>query len=210
MSGVEAERKVAANRRWFDRWASRYETGPISGWLAQIQDSALAALELRPDDRLLDVGCGTGAAVRRAADIVREAVGVDVSLGMLAQAESLAGGLSNVGFVEADSARLPFEDEHFTAILCTTSFHHYSDPASAVREMARVLSRGGRVVIADGNADRLAVRAIDLVIRIFEPSHVRVYRLGELAAFLHGAGFGKAQVRKLYDGAYVLVKAAKL
>ena len=70
-----AERKVAANRRWFDRWASRYETGPISGWLAQIQDAALAALELGPDDRLLDVGCGTGAAVRRAADTVREAVG---------------------------------------------------------------------------------------------------------------------------------------
>jgi ubiquinone/menaquinone biosynthesis C-methylase UbiE len=207
--GGRAERKMAANRRWFDRWASRYESGPISGWLAQIQDAALAALELHTDDRLLDVGCGTGAAVRRAAVTVREAVGVDVSLGMVTQARSLARGLSNVRFVEADSGRLPFEDEHFTALLCTTSFHHYPDPAMAVREMARVLHRGGRVLIADGNADRLAVRAVDRVIRVFEPSHVRVYRLGELAAFLHGAGFGRARVRKLYDGAYVLVEAAK-
>src|SRR5437016_5912604 len=79
-----------------------------------------------------------------AADIVQEAVGVDVSLGMLTQARSLARGLSNVRFVEADSGRLPFEEQHFTALLCTTSFHHYSDPASAVREMARVLGRGGR------------------------------------------------------------------
>src|SRR6266487_1569152 len=118
MKAQAAERKVAANRRWFDRWARRYEDNPISQWLQQIQAEALEALELQPQDRLLDVGCGTGAAVRRAAPNVEHAVGVDVSPAMVAQARMLAAGLQNLAFAQADSARLPFEDERFTAVLC--------------------------------------------------------------------------------------------
>src|SRR5437762_6780646 len=128
------DRKVAANRRWFDRWAGRYESNPISQWLQEIQKAALDALDLGPDEKLLDVGCGTGVAVRRAAPTVAEAVGIDVAPAMVAEAGRLAAGLANVSFLQADSARLPFHDESFTAVLCSTSFHHYPEPQRAVRE----------------------------------------------------------------------------
>ena len=69
----------ARSRRHFDRWAGRYERDPASRWLATIQSAALDALELGRTDRLLDVGCGTGAAVRRAAPLTERAVGLDLS-----------------------------------------------------------------------------------------------------------------------------------
>src|SRR5437879_4810301 len=166
---VSARTDLARTRRRFDKWAAQYERDPISRWLAGLQDEAIRALELTLHDRLLDVGCGTGAAVRRAADIVQRAVGVDLSEAMVARARELAGALPNVSFRRAESAELPFEDGEFTAVLCTTSFHHYPDPRGAVREMERVLARGGRVVMGDAVSDRLAARFIDAINRAVDP-----------------------------------------
>src|SRR5438067_2349113 len=120
-----------AGRR-FDRWAQRYEEDPVSRWLAGLQQQALHALQLTGTDRLLDVGCGTGAAVRRSAEVVQRAVGVDLSEAMIERARTLAGHVPNLSFDVADAGRLPFADGEFTAVLCTTSFHHYPDPEAAV------------------------------------------------------------------------------
>jgi ubiquinone/menaquinone biosynthesis C-methylase UbiE len=169
----------------------------------------MKALELRPDDRLLDVGCGTGAAVRKAAPLVERAVGADLSPAMIARARELAEGLPNAEFHEADSERLPFEDGAFTAVLCTTSFHHYPDPARASREMARVLAPGGRVVIGDGSSDRLAARVVDLVLRTFQPSHVRLYRSQDLERLLADSGLSPDGSRSLWNGGYVIMTARK-
>jgi ubiquinone/menaquinone biosynthesis C-methylase UbiE len=204
-----SSRKKDRSRRHFDRWASRYEEDRTSRWLAGLQDEALEALELTAGDRLLDIGCGTGAAVREAASTVDRAVGVDLSPAMIARARELATDLPNVEFREADSERLPFRDGAFTAILCTTSFHHYPDPDRATREMARVLAAGGRVVIGDGCSDRLAARILDLGLRTFQRSHVHFYRSRELEAFLARAGFSHRSSRPLFKGGYAIVTARK-
>ena len=61
---VSGRRKDAARRR-FDRWAAGYERDRRSRFNARVQRDALAALELHSGDLLLDIGCGTGAAVRQ-------------------------------------------------------------------------------------------------------------------------------------------------
>jgi ubiquinone/menaquinone biosynthesis C-methylase UbiE len=203
------DRKKEKSRRHFDRWAGRYERDRTSRRLAGLQDSAVATLELGPDDRLLDVGCGTGAAVRRAAQIVERAVGADLSPAMIARARELASGLDNVEFVEADSERLPFPDGAFTRVLCTTSFHHYPAPEQAVREMARVLSPRGRLVIGDACADRRAARVFDAVLRLVQRSHVRMYRSEEMHGMLAGAGLAVKGVELLWSGGYMIVVARK-
>lgn len=169
----------------------------------------MKALELRSDDRLLDVGCGTGAAVRKAAPLVERAVGVDLSPAMIARARELAGGLANAEFEEGDSERLPFEDGAFTAVLCTSSFHHYPDPERATHEMARVLGPGGRVAIGDGSSDRLATRVFDLVLRTFQPSHVHFYRSEDLERLLAQSGLSTVGTRSLWNGGYVITTARK-
>ncbi len=77
----------AAARERFDRWADSYERDRRSRFNAKPQREAPAALALQPNDRFLDVGCGTGAAVRAAAAVVDRAVGVDLSPEMVRRAK---------------------------------------------------------------------------------------------------------------------------
>ena len=85
----ESTRKKAQSRRHFDRWSRSYESDPSSRRLAALQQAALDALALESGDRLLDVGCGSGAAVRHAAPTVERAIGVDLSPGMIERARGL-------------------------------------------------------------------------------------------------------------------------
>jgi ubiquinone/menaquinone biosynthesis C-methylase UbiE len=209
MPGASSPKKESS-RRYFDRWAGRYEEDRRSRWLATLQEQAMAALDLRVDDRLLDVGCGTGAAVRRAAAMVEEAVGVDLSPAMIARAQELAADLGNVQFHEADSENLPFPDSAFTAVLCTTSFHHYPDPRRAAREMARVLAPGGRLVIGDGCSDRLVTRVLDLALRTFQRSHVHFHRSEKLERMLAEAGLSQKSSRLMFKGGYVIMAVQKV
>jgi ubiquinone/menaquinone biosynthesis C-methylase UbiE len=209
MSSSRPEHAKRSAGRWFDRRAASYESGVTSRWRDPVQRASLDALELSPEDRLLDVGCGTGAASRTAATRCKSVVGVDLSPEMIGEAARLADGLSNVRFAVADSEALPFLDERFTAVLCSNSFHHYPQPRVAVREMARVLAPGGRLVLGDACSDLLAARIADRFLRMFEPGHVRLYRSTELGAFLQGAGLWGVRLRRLSDGGFALVKGVR-
>jgi ubiquinone/menaquinone biosynthesis C-methylase UbiE len=201
-------RKDAARRR-FDRWSRSYERDRRSRFNAKPQQEALSTLDLQPADRFLDVGCGTGAAVRAAAAVVERAVGVDISLEMISRARELAVYVPRAEFVVSDSEQLPFAPESFTAVLCSSSFHHYPEPARAVAEMARVLEPGGRAVIADGVGDKLVARIADRILRRVDHSHIRLHRSTELVGFLTEAGFHDVATRELWDGGYAIVSGRK-
>ena len=155
---------------------------------------------------LLDVGCGTGAASRAAGPVAKFVVGVDLAPEMIRRATELATGVENVRFVIADSEQLPFDDDEFTAVLCSNSFHHYPDPLRAVREMARVLASDGRLVIGDACADLTTARIADAVLRRIEPGHVRLYGSSELGSFLQRSGFSRVMLRKLSGGGFAIVR----
>ena len=209
-SDRQTDHRKAAARRRFDRWAGSYERDRRSRFNAKPQAAAVASLALRPGDRFLDVGCGTGAAVRAAAPIVERAVGADISPEMVRRAKDLVGGLANVEFVVADSEALPFPSGVFSAVLCTASFHHYPNPRNALSEMARVLETAGRLVIADGVGDRLAARIADRILRWVDRSHIRLYRTDELTTMLGGAGFSDIVVSTLYDGGYAIIQSRRV
>ena len=198
--------KKADARRWFDRRARGYESGMTSRWRDPVQRASLEALDLGPDDRLLDVGCGTGAASRAAASLAASVVGIDLSPEMIRQARDLAEGLDNVTFEIADAERLPFDDGAFTALLCSNAFHHYPDPRRAVDEMTRVLGPGGRIVLGDACSDLAAARIADAFLRRFEPGHVRLYRANELGAFLQAAGVSRVELKRLNGGGFAITR----
>lgn len=138
-----------ARRCRFCGWADAYETDKLSRILGTYQQRALEALGPAEDGVLLDVGCGTGAAVRTAAGTVATAVGADACPRMIERAQQLAAALPRAHFVVATAGRLPFADGSFASVLCTSALRHVSDRDAAAREMSRVLVPGGRIVVGD-------------------------------------------------------------
>ncbi|MGD0196352.1 MAG: methyltransferase domain-containing protein [Solirubrobacteraceae bacterium] len=202
--------RTDAARTHFDRWSRTYESDRSSRRLGEIQRRALAKLELGPDDVFLDVACGTGAAVRAAAAVARRAVGFDVSAGMIGRARELAGRIDNAEFVEGDVAQgLPFEDGEFTAVLCTTAFHHLPRQREALAELARVLAPSGRIVISDANRRHPAVFALDLVLRRTQRSHVGMRSPKWIARRLRRAGLHDVSVETTWRGLWAITRAEK-
>jgi demethylmenaquinone methyltransferase/2-methoxy-6-polyprenyl-1,4-benzoquinol methylase len=204
-----AEDDKAASRGYFDGEAGRYESHRRWRRVLREQARALGALELQPEDELLDVGCGSGLAVREAAPFVTRAIGLDLSPGMIEEARRLALHLDNVAFELGDAEKLPFADGVFSAVLCSTSIHHYPQPDSAVREMARVLARGGRIAIGDSNPEQLIVRIVDRRLKRDEPGHLGFRSPDEIARFLDEAGFAEIILRRQHRRGSVIALARK-
>jgi ubiquinone/menaquinone biosynthesis C-methylase UbiE len=110
----------------------------------------LREADLRPSQRLLDVGCGNGAALIQAGRTLGlEAVGVDVDPDQIADARSAATGVARVRFLVADAAALPFADGEFDVVYTNKTTHHVPHWQDALAEMARVLVPGGRLLYSD-------------------------------------------------------------
>ena len=194
--------REAENRRYFDRWSKHYDDGRISRWFQYTQELTIRLLDLKPNSKVLDVGCGTGHAVLRLASIVSDgkACGIDVSPGMVEKASSkVPQDLKGiVEFVQASSEEIPYTKGYFNQVLCTNSFHHYPDPLQALREMRRVLKPGGQIVIFENAPDLSWYTWIwDRILRVAETGHVRYYCSWEIGQMLTQAGFENVRLRHL-------------
>jgi len=149
---------MRTTERSFESWASTYELSVLQSLLFEPVHRTVLALvrEHAPRGaRALDVGCGTGRLVNAAQQSIPIAVGVDVSARMLATARCLRHGPL---FVRATAEDLPFASGTFDVVTATLSLRHWWDADRGVRELARVLSPDGVLVVADADLEEEATR----------------------------------------------------
>jgi SAM-dependent methyltransferase len=178
-----------------ERWS------PFKVWLFGLfnktPESNLAIIDrigLDADDRFLDVGCGLGAAMERAAATGAQVFGVDPSPAMVEKAASRVPGADvRVGSAES----IPYPDDHFTVVINVSSYHHWAEPQAGLREILRVLAPGGRLYVVEGKlkgrrkhgltpvgADDLAASLLDLG---YEESSVDLLDIGRHGYLVVGA-----------------------
>lgn len=119
----------------------------LSGWdegfYAKYADTLKPAL---PGARVLDIGCGVGQVVNRLTQAGYESYGVDVSQPNLERARKISERCQLY-----DGKQLPFPDNHFTSAGALNVLEHVDEPEAFIRELARVVEPGGRVLLSSPN-----------------------------------------------------------
>lgn len=142
-------------------------------WDEEFTGFLLEMLKPRSGNRILDIGCGEGAAEVRIGRLHVSQLslyGVDIKPPRAAAAarEAAAHNL-RARFASADTVRLPYRDGVFDSTFCVAVLQHVPDVAAAVAEMARVTHAGGRIVAVEpDNAARYAFSSIPAGTATFE------------------------------------------
>ncbi|BBY58540.1 class I SAM-dependent methyltransferase [Mycolicibacterium sarraceniae] len=127
--------------------APLYDQPALQQWVYRpAQDEVIDELRAHGARRIADIACGTGILATRIADELEpaEIYGVDMSDGMLRQARARS---PQVDWRKGPAEQLPFDDEALDAVVSTSAFHFFDQPA-AMREFHRVLQPGGVAAVA--------------------------------------------------------------
>jgi ubiquinone/menaquinone biosynthesis C-methylase UbiE len=132
-------------RQEFNEWARAGRGESMERGHRPVGEQAIARLNLSPDARVLDVGCGSGWATRLMATqaLQGRVVGIDVSDEMIRIARESSKEYSNIDFEIGSADTLPFADNDFTHAFSLESLYYYTDILTALKEINRVLQPGG-------------------------------------------------------------------
>ena len=131
-----------ATRAYYDDFSKWYERERGRGYHGMIDDLEFElTAPFARGRRCLEVGCGTGLILERVAGVASEAVGIDLSLGMLAKARE-----RGLTVHEAPATKLPFEAARFDVVYSFKVLAHVPEIETALAEMARVCAPGGTIL----------------------------------------------------------------
>jgi len=138
----------------FNRWAEEGRGEEMEKHHLNITEQTLRRMELRPGERVLDLGCGAGWASRILARLVGDGpeghgqvVGVDISDEMIRRARAASRDFDNLMFVWGSAQQIPWEENFFDKVLSVESFYYYADQDRALHELFRVMAPRGRLFI---------------------------------------------------------------
>ncbi len=165
----------------------------------EILQRIVAACAPQAHDTVLDVACGPGILTCALAAKSQHATGIDLTPAMLDQARKLQHeqNLANLTWLKGDVTHLPFADASFSLVTCRYAFHHFADPRIALKEMLRVCTKPGRIVVVDTAPARNKADAFNQMEKLRDHSHVRALPVEEMLHLFAHAGLHEAQAATL-------------
>jgi arsenite methyltransferase len=138
----------------FNRWAEAGEGEKMRSHHLDVTEKTIRLMDLRPGERVLDLGCGSGWATRLLARLVGDGpqgfgqvVGLDISDAMIRQARADSKEFENILYVWGSAQQIPWEENFFDKMLSVESFYYYADQDRALSELFRVMAPHGRMFI---------------------------------------------------------------
>jgi 2-polyprenyl-6-hydroxyphenyl methylase/3-demethylubiquinone-9 3-methyltransferase len=188
---------------WEERYTARRSFRVRHAILAALLEEAV-----RPGERWLDAGCGTGHFSRQIAKLGAHVTGVDGAESMITRARSLgADAPGSVVYREAsDLSRLPDADGCFDGVLCSSVLEYLGEPERALSELRRVMRTGGALVVTLPNARAIVRRVLALQFAVTSailnrPSpaylaHIRhLWSPSEARSYVSAAGYDLQSLR---------------
>jgi ubiquinone/menaquinone biosynthesis C-methylase UbiE len=187
----------------FNRWATAGEGEKMRHHHLDITEKTIRLMNLRPGERVLDLGCGSGWATRLLARMVGDGpegfgqvVGLDVSDEMIRQARAESKDFDNILYVWGSSEQIPWEENYFDKVLSVESFYYYTNQDRALAELFRVMAPRGRLFILI-NLYKDNQYSLQWVDKLKVPVHVR--SAAEYADLLKKHTFENVQWRQIPD-----------
>lgn len=178
----------------------QYLVPPVFGpWAQFVVDLA----QVRDDEHVLDLACGTGAVTTCAAKRAARVIGIDTDAAMIEIARRNSGYCDHIEWRHGDACRLDFEPAMFDVCLCVQGLQHFVDRHSALRHVLRVLKPTGRFIAAVWagveNTPGLFAVLQELEACGIDPSSFRrpfaLGDRGELQTLVTSAGFNEIDLR---------------
>ena len=131
----------------FDKYAKEYDSGWKGTMSARFYADLIKELDIKPGDRVLDVGCGTGTILSFiSSEVDINGYGLDISAKMLEVAREKN---PRFEFVTGDCVTLPYDDGCMDVVMACMAYHHFRDQKKFREEAYRVLKADGRLYICD-------------------------------------------------------------
>ena len=184
---------------FWDRIAPKYAKSPVRDQQAYEATLARTRSYLSAEDKVLELGGGTGSTALILADAVAEYTATDLSPAMteIGRRKAAGQGVENVRFVTADVFDPILEDRQYDVVTGFNLFHLLEDPDAAMQRVNRLLKTGGLFISktpcpTDGSAPwkmKLMLLAIPLMQMLGKAPFVRFQTIAELERSITGAGF---------------------
>lgn len=177
-----------------------------------VTEWALGFFDLNGIERFLDIGCGGGETLKTVSKLIPNAMltGVDyseLSVGLTRKNNADLVDSGKLTVTWADVADLPFADESFDRIITVESFYFWSDPQNDLREVCRVLSKGGVfLIVADvyGDAELTPENIASIEkYNLFNPT------LAEFESLLKNAGFRDVSIHTKKGTSWICAEGRK-
>lgn len=187
----------------FNRWAEAGEGPKMEQHHLDITEKTIRLMDLRPGERILDLGCGSGWATRLLARFVGEGpegfgqvVGVDVSDEMIRMARAASKDFDNTMFVWGSATQIPWEENFFDKVLSVESFYYWPDQERGLAELFRVMAPKGRLFLLI-NLYTDNPYSLQWVDKLKVPVHVR--SAAEYVDLLKAHAFEQVEYRQIPD-----------